>query len=85
MALRIYFWVFIAMAFVGTWMDQWLISIGIGFLTCALGALAATHPTDASDPQKREYKHIGVVLMLFGCAMSLMAIVRKFLLAYFIR
>jgi hypothetical protein len=86
MALKIYFWIFMVLALVATiWMDEWWVSVGVGFVMCALGALAATHPTNATDPKKREYKHVGVVIILFGCVMSLMAIVRKFLLAYFIR
>jgi hypothetical protein len=85
-ALKIYFWAFMALALGATiWMDQWLVSVGVGFLTCVLGALAATHPTKATDPKRKEYKHIGIVLMLYGSVMSLLAIVDKFVLPYFIR
>jgi hypothetical protein len=86
MALKIYFWIFMVLALVATiGMDEWLVSVGVGFLMCALGALAATHPTNATDPKRKEYKQVGVLMMLYGSVMSLLAIIDKFLLAYFIR
>jgi hypothetical protein len=84
MALRIYFWIFGAVGLMAIWMDEWWVSVGVGFVMCALGALAATHPTDASDPKRKEYKHAAILLMVSGCVMSLLGLIRKFLLACFI-
>jgi hypothetical protein len=85
MALRIYSWIFVALGLLSIWRDEWWVSVGVGFGMCALGALAATHPTDVSDPKRKEYKHAAIPIIVFGCVMSLLAIIRKFLLAYFIR
>ncbi len=86
MALRIYFSVGVMLIMLATiWVDQWLVLISVGFVTCSLGALAGTHPLIVKDIKRRRYKYLSIMLIAAGCAMCLMALVEKFLLPYFIR
>jgi hypothetical protein len=84
-ALRIYFLVWTALIILTIWLDRWFVTVGFGSISCALGALAAITPTKAGDRERREYKHVGIVMMVAGSVMSLIAIIGRFLLAYFIR
>lgn len=81
MPLKIYLSIGLLMLIVATiWKDQWLVLISVGLVTCILGVLAATRPLVFKDDKRRRYKHLGTLLIVAGCIMSLIALIDKFLL-----
>ena len=83
--LKIYFYVWAVLVIFTVWMDRWYVTISSGTISCLLGTMAATTPIKADDPKAKEYRHVGIALMVIGCVASLMEIADKFLLKYFIR
>jgi hypothetical protein len=47
--------------------------------------MAATAQVDPEDPKRKEWEHTAVALMVFGCVFSLIELIDKFMLPYFIR
>lgn len=61
------------------------VSLGFGFISCVIGAMAATAQVDREDPKRKDWKHAAIGLMVFGCVFSLIALIDIFVLPYLIR
>jgi tetrahydromethanopterin S-methyltransferase subunit D len=83
--LKAYVYVWAGLAILTVWLDRWTASLGFGFISCVIGAMAATTRVDPEDPKRKEWKHAAIGLMVFGCVFSLIALIDKFMLPYFIR
>jgi hypothetical protein len=83
--LKAYVFVWAGLAVVTVWLDRWTVSLGFGFISCLFGAIAATAQVDVDDPKRKEWEHVAIGLMVFGCIFSLVVFIDKFLLPYFVR
>jgi hypothetical protein len=83
--LKVYIFAWAGLAILTVWLDRWTASLGFGFISCVIGAMAATTQVDPEDPKRKEWKHAAIWLMVFGCVFSLIALIDKFMLPYFIR
>jgi hypothetical protein len=83
--LKAYVYVWAGLGILTVWLDRWTVSFGFGFISCVIGAMAATAQVDPEDPKRKEWKHAAIALMVFGCVFSLIALIDKFMLPYFIR
>lgn len=83
--LKAYGFVWAGLAILTVWLDRWTVSLGFGFISCVIGAMAATAQVDPEDPKRKEWKHVAIRLMVFGCVFSLIVLIDKFTLPYLIR
>ena len=83
--LKAYGLVWAGLAILTVWLNRWTVSLGFGFISCVIGAMAATAQVDPEDPKRKEWKHTAIALMVFGCVFSLIELIDKFTLPYFIR
>jgi hypothetical protein len=83
--LKVYIFAWAGLGILTVWLDRWTASLGFGFISCVIGAMAATTRVDPEDPKRKEWKHAAIGLMVFGCVFSLIALIDKFMLPYFIR
>lgn len=83
--LKAYSFVWAGLAILTVWLDRWTVSLSFGFISCVIGAMAATAQVDPEDPKRKEWKHAAITLMVFGCVFSLIVLIDKFTLPYLIR
>jgi ABC-type glycerol-3-phosphate transport system permease component len=83
--LKAYIFVWAGLGILTVWLNQWIISLGFGFISCVIGAMAATAQVDLKTQSERNGSNTAVALMVFGCVFSLIELIDKFMLPYFIR
>jgi len=79
--LKIYFYVWAALAIITVWLDRWIAVLSFGTISCLLGAVVATTPIE-SDQQRKKFKQLGVLMMVGGCVMSLLMLAERFIIGY---
>jgi len=83
--LKAYIFGWAGLAILTVWLNRWTVTLGFGFISCVMGAMAATAQVDPEDPKRKEWKHAAIALMVFGCMFSLIELIDKFALPYLIR
>jgi hypothetical protein len=63
--LKVYIFAWAGLAILTVWLNRWTASLGFGFISCVIGAMAATAQVDPEDPKRKEWKHTAIALMVF--------------------
>ena len=53
------------------WIDHWVMDLIFSFLACLLGAIVLTARSSSEEKDRREAKHIGIVLIVSGVLIAL--------------
>ena len=83
--MKVYIFGWAGFAILTVWLDRWTASLGFGFISCFMGAMVATARVDPEDPKRKQWKQAAILLMVFGCVFSLIALIDIFVLPYLIR
>ena len=73
------FWGLLAIADIK--IDRWYATILFGLVSCTLGAVVSVAGPNNDSPERKEVKNFGLLLLCSGIAMSLMEMIRWFVVS----